>query len=214
MALQSFFFRGEPKLEAALISDPAHILPGARGKHVEKIQVALVDLDGANLAPNGTYGSATATAVREFKKKRGILNYQGTIDDIVGRKTMTALDNEMFKIENSRRKGGGLNLNFKIDQVVPFTKAPMTLIQTFDNRVPGPDKNDLNATDPPIPRLTLLQDLVVGSFEGLSTFTLGLTMESELLLFADALGKQFFNLFQNNNTPGAEIKFPPQPRLA
>jgi len=119
MALH-FFFRGDPKLESAATSDPAHVIPGARGKHVEKIQVALIDLDSANITPDGVYGSATASAVHEFKKKRGILNYQGKIDDIVGRKTMTTLDNEMFKMELSRRKGGGLNLNFKIGDVLLF----------------------------------------------------------------------------------------------
>ena len=34
-------FAGDPKLEAAAVSDPAHIKKGAIGDHVRKIQVAL-----------------------------------------------------------------------------------------------------------------------------------------------------------------------------
>jgi hypothetical protein len=49
MALQSQLFAGDPKLEAAAVSDPAHILPGARGQHVGKLQFALVELDGATI---------------------------------------------------------------------------------------------------------------------------------------------------------------------
>jgi hypothetical protein len=38
MALQSKLFRGDAKLEAALVSDSAHIVQGAIGSHVGKIQ--------------------------------------------------------------------------------------------------------------------------------------------------------------------------------
>ena len=44
MALQSKLFRGDAKLEAALISDSAHIVQGAAGAHVGKIQQALNEL--------------------------------------------------------------------------------------------------------------------------------------------------------------------------
>ena len=50
MALKSGFFSGDPKLEAAAISDPAHILQGAFGIHVSKIQQALIKLDNAFIA--------------------------------------------------------------------------------------------------------------------------------------------------------------------
>jgi len=103
MALQSKLFRGDPKLEAALVSDPAHILQGARGDHVVKIQQALVQLDGASISTDGAFGPGTAAAVGAFKTKRNILNTQGKIDHIVGKKTMAALDAEM----NLQEQAGG-----------------------------------------------------------------------------------------------------------
>jgi len=94
MALKSELFRGDPKLEAAASSDPAHILPGQRGPHVVKIQRALIQVAGADIAPDGIYGPATAAAVADFKRnqKPQILNFAGEIDNIVGIKTMAALD--------------------------------------------------------------------------------------------------------------------------
>src|SRR5215212_2168263 len=60
MPLNSRLFKGEPKLEACLISDPAHVVPGARGKHVGLIQQALVTLGAGVIAPteiaSTTYG--------------------------------------------------------------------------------------------------------------------------------------------------------------
>src|SRR5262245_46179651 len=101
MALQSQLFRGDAKLEAAAVSDPAHIVPGAKGEDVEKIQLALNVLDGAILDPDGDYGPATAAAVLAYKQKRGIINrsYQTQADNIVGKMTMAALDKEMFTNE-------------------------------------------------------------------------------------------------------------------
>src|SRR5262245_17656831 len=97
MALQSQLFRGDAKLEAAAVSDPAHIVPGATGEHVRKIQLALIQLDGAAIDPDGKYGPATAAAVLAYKQKRNIINrtYQTQADNIVGKMTMTALDKEM-----------------------------------------------------------------------------------------------------------------------
>ncbi|MFH0729805.1 MAG: peptidoglycan-binding domain-containing protein [Pseudomonadota bacterium] len=103
MALQSKLFGGDPKLEAAAVSDPAHILLGARGAHVGKIQQALIQIDGATISNDSVYGPATAAAVREFKQKRRILNSQGKIDDIVGKMTIAALNQGMLVKE----AGGG-----------------------------------------------------------------------------------------------------------
>ncbi len=102
MALLSRLFSGDALLEAAAISDPAHIVPGARGPHVAKIQQALVDLDGATIAIDSAYGPATAAAVLAYKQKRGIINFsrQTSADNIVGKMTMTALDLEMLAKEN------------------------------------------------------------------------------------------------------------------
>lgn len=98
MALQSRHFRGDAKLEAALVSDQAHIAPGSAGPHVLKLQQALIELDGAQIAADGKYGPATAAAVLAYKQKRGIINraYQTAPDNIVGRMTIAALDKEML----------------------------------------------------------------------------------------------------------------------
>ena len=97
MALQSQLFRGDRQLEAAAVSDSAHIVPGARGDHVRKIQLALIQLDGAAIATDGIYGQATAAAVLAFKQERNIINraIQTTADNIVGKMTIAALDKEL-----------------------------------------------------------------------------------------------------------------------
>ena len=106
MSLQSQLFRGDPQLEAAAVSAPAHITPGASGEHVRKIQVALIQLDGAAIVPDGYYGSSTANAVLAYKKKRNIINwsYQTHADNIVGRMTIASLDREMVQSKNPIRR--------------------------------------------------------------------------------------------------------------
>lgn len=103
MALQSRLFRGDPQLEAAAVSDPAHLAQGARGDHVRKIQRALIRLDGATIAADGIYGPATAAAVLAYKQKRNIVNraYQTRADNIVGKMTIDRLDKEMLAAEQS-----------------------------------------------------------------------------------------------------------------
>jgi peptidoglycan hydrolase-like protein with peptidoglycan-binding domain len=102
MPLQSQLFSGDLKLEAAAVSDSAHIVPGAIGEHVRKIQLALIQVNGASLSPDGVYRGATAAAVLAYKQRRGIVNrtYQTTADNIVGKMTMAALDLEMAAQEN------------------------------------------------------------------------------------------------------------------
>ena len=97
MALQSQLFRGDPQLEAAAVSDPSHIVQGASGEHVRKIQQALIELDGATIKADGKFGPATAAAVLAYKRKRDIVNraYQTEADNIVGKMTMAALDKEL-----------------------------------------------------------------------------------------------------------------------
>ncbi len=105
MGLQSQSFRNDPKLEAAAVSDAAHIMPGAVGGHVAKIQRALILLDKAAIdpaeLPGAGYGPSTAAAVLAFKQARNIINrsYQSQADNIVGRMTVAALDREMFQTE-------------------------------------------------------------------------------------------------------------------
>jgi peptidoglycan hydrolase-like protein with peptidoglycan-binding domain len=105
MGLQSKLFRGDPRLEAAAVSDPAHITLGASGPYVRKIQTALIVLDGANISANDVqrtlYGTSTASAVLAYKQKRNIINlsYQTQADNIVGKMTIASLDGEMLKWE-------------------------------------------------------------------------------------------------------------------
>ena len=77
MGLKSQLFAGDPKLEAAAVSDPAHILPGAAGPHVHKIQAALRLLDVADIVDDELrrtfYGPSTADAVLAYKRKRDIV---------------------------------------------------------------------------------------------------------------------------------------------
>lgn len=111
MALQSKLFRGDAKLEAALVSDSAHIVVGAVGAHVGKIQQALNELEEAGLNPDQKYGPATANAVLAYKQKRNIINrkYQSRADNIVGKATMAALDAEM--VEKERKPDPGPDTN-------------------------------------------------------------------------------------------------------
>jgi hypothetical protein len=110
MGLMSNLFRGDAALEACLIRDSAHILEGARGPHVAKIQRALATLDGARIAPSeaalSTYGRTTAAAVLAYKRARAIINrsYQQQADNIVGKMTIAALDREMVAVEGRPKR--------------------------------------------------------------------------------------------------------------
>lgn len=99
MALQSYEFSGDKRLEACAVSDPAHVTPGTVGDFVGKIQRALIVLGEAVISADELagmrYGPSTAAAVAAYKKARGILNYAGQIDNIVGKKTIAALDAEL-----------------------------------------------------------------------------------------------------------------------
>ncbi|WP_197446820.1 peptidoglycan-binding domain-containing protein [Tautonia plasticadhaerens] len=83
------------------MSDPAHVVPGATGTHVVKIQQALIRLDDADIDPDGVYGPATAAAVLAYKQVRSIINpaHQTRADNIVGKMTMASLDREILQQE-------------------------------------------------------------------------------------------------------------------
>src|SRR5262245_36065913 len=106
MPLRSKLFRTDRRLEACLVEDRAHVLLGAMGDHVAKLQAALSLVDGSTIDPAGRsgkrYGRSTAAAVLSFKTKRSIVNraYQTKPDDIVGKLTIAALDDEVFALEN------------------------------------------------------------------------------------------------------------------
>jgi hypothetical protein len=102
MPLRSRIFANDPALEACLVQDSAHVTRGARGDHVAKIQAVVTFLDrstidAAEIAAK-TYGPSTAAAVLAYKRKRNIINpaYQTQADDIVGKMTIKALDDELL----------------------------------------------------------------------------------------------------------------------
>jgi len=117
MPLHSRLFRGDPKLEACLIQDSAHVTQGASGEHVAKIQFALATLDTLSIAPRelstGTYGASTAAAVLGYKTKRQIINrsYQTRPDNIVGKMTIASLDKQMLIHEHQASIGGRCVMN-------------------------------------------------------------------------------------------------------
>jgi hypothetical protein len=90
-------------LEDAAVLDSAHICTGAQGNHVVKIQLALIQLDGASIDADGRFGPATAAAVLAYKRVRNIINraYQQQPDSIVGKTTVASLDAEMLQRETS-----------------------------------------------------------------------------------------------------------------
>lgn len=99
----------DSRLEACLVSDPAHIIPNSVGEHVKKIQIALNRLskgagrENFNLREDGKYGPKTAKAVKAYKNapsRRILQSFQTTADDIVGKRTIQSLDDEMGILEN------------------------------------------------------------------------------------------------------------------
>jgi hypothetical protein len=83
---------------------------GAKGPHVCKIHSALWALDRLDVTTDelktGHYGKSTCAAVRAFKTRRNIINYayETTVDDIVGKMTIAALDREMVYYEILRSR--------------------------------------------------------------------------------------------------------------
>ena len=112
MALFSNLFRGDANLSACQSKDAAHLTIGARGEHVAKVQFALFALDSSAIDRNEvrsqTYGPSTAKAVLAYKTKRKIINtaYQNTPDNIVGKMTITRLDEDMRFFEQTHRGFG------------------------------------------------------------------------------------------------------------
>jgi peptidoglycan hydrolase-like protein with peptidoglycan-binding domain len=100
VALTSILFKNCKELQACATRNSAHVTPGARGEHVARIQKALNLLEKAGLDQDGIYGPATASAVLTYKRKRNIINpgYQTAPDNIVGIKTVTAMDRELNTI--------------------------------------------------------------------------------------------------------------------
>ena len=69
MGLKSSLFRGDPKLESAAVRLDAHIMRGACGNHVTKIQYALSIVAGEPLELDGQFGPKTAATVLLYKQR-------------------------------------------------------------------------------------------------------------------------------------------------
>lgn len=105
MALKSKALAGDERLEACLVKDSAHLTPGTQGEFVAKVQAAVMYLDELTIdeqeLDTQTYGPSTAAAVLAFKKKRKIINYsyEKHEDNIVGKMTIKAIDDELAAAE-------------------------------------------------------------------------------------------------------------------
>ena len=102
-------------LEACLVDDEAHVVEGASGDHVTKIQIALNRLsegrENFGLQVDGVYGPSTGDAVATYKnapQRRILQPGQTTADRIVGKRTIASLDAEMDVLENEAPPGSDL----------------------------------------------------------------------------------------------------------
>lgn len=121
MQLRSKIFNSDPAFSACLAKDSAHILPGSSGFHVACIQFALVILDGARIAQKemnqALYGPTTANSVRNYKRRRKIINpaYQTKADNIVGKMTIAQLDSDMH-LNEAIAQAAGQNIQFQFQE--------------------------------------------------------------------------------------------------
>ena len=110
--LQSQAFRNLKRLQDCLVDDAAHVTLGTKGEHVARIQQALTVLGHVprsdwpffeREALGGFYGPTTASVVLRYKTKHKIINYsyQRQADNIVGKMTIRALDDEMVAYERT-----------------------------------------------------------------------------------------------------------------
>jgi peptidoglycan hydrolase-like protein with peptidoglycan-binding domain len=147
MGLQSQLLKGDPKLEACLIDDSAHITLGARGDHVKEIQIALNELSNVFLIIDGIYGPKTAAAVQAYKDapQRQIRQPgQQTADNIVGKRTIKSLDDEMDILENETGDDSLVSTTAAGDPQHDHSQCPTQPFVT----APGPDGRPLHHATP------------------------------------------------------------------
>ena len=202
MPLRSPELRGDPRLEACLVQDSAHVKLGDTGGFVAKIQAALLKVDGLSISPGELlgkrYGESTAAAVLKYKQKRRIINatYQSVEDSIVGKMTISALDADLLKKTPGKPSNGREEL-----LIVPFTEPqPMLVAQKLDNRFKGDLNNTLSGPALPSGFMNFVAQERVNQARQDSTRDLELTMQMELL-FGGSAGIQLFNDFRLNNVP-------------
>jgi peptidoglycan hydrolase-like protein with peptidoglycan-binding domain len=204
MSLRSQLFRGDPKLEACLTSDAAHIVPGDSGSHVGRVQRALNLLDGAQLSTDDRYGPGTANAVLRYKQKRGIVNrsYQTTPDNIVGKMTIASLDNELVAKEN---EPGFCRLDAATPADTPGGRRSFSVAGTVGAGRGGTDDDDLKMQIALAESRRTLQRAIT-ALEGLrlaivrQSLPLGAPLTTEETRILAAVGKWM------NVNPGAPVR--------
>lgn len=164
MSLLSLLFRGNAALEACAVRDEAHILEGAKGEHVAKIQFALFRIDRSVIDRNElvsqTYGKSTAAAVLQFKQRRAIINrsYQASADNIVGKMTIVALDREFLTVQRLSPVIGDCAQSLALPQ---FAQPPAAIrdpraLGTSANRQPSLAKTVAGQDEKPVPLNSLV----------------------------------------------------------
>jgi hypothetical protein len=144
MGLSSRLFARDKKLEACQVNDQAHLVLGTKGPHVAKVQLALFALDWLVIDRqelcSETYGPSTSKAVLAYKTKRKIINYayQNKPDNIVGKMTITRLDQDMCVWERMQMHMGDCILSPRgtTEKAAPLTRSGLVsapILQTVAN---------------------------------------------------------------------------------
>lgn len=204
MPLESRLFRENQALQACQVSDMAHIVPGAAGDHVSKIQTALKMVNGAQIAAHEIaakqYGPSTAAAVLAYKKARKIINfsYQTQADNITGRMTITALDKEVKAKEGPQP--GPTPTPKPTLSIVPFHEPAPFLISKQPHSLA---KGDLRSTPSPLLGFAPAEMVKIIAAQQLPTSQLETAMFGELFVGGGPLGSQAAIDF-NRNTVAAD----------
>ena len=169
-------------LEAISRHDSAHLIYGTSGEHVQRVQFALLFLMGADIPDDelhyrgqdkvGFYGTKTAKAVLAYKTahKPPILNTalrQTKPDDIVGKKTIVALDDDLADGMDPDPVPPKPNPNPGPNPAPPPQPGrwenriviKKTRCDIFQGAGPGPVINPLQLPEPGQPLLNFLQGL-------------------------------------------------------
>jgi hypothetical protein len=99
------------ELERCAGNDASHITPGATGDHVKRIQIALNTLSNVFLGIDGIYGPKTGDAVVVFKEAQSPplrQPWESIADNIVGIRTIRALDKQMYDHDHAPQPMTGL----------------------------------------------------------------------------------------------------------
>jgi hypothetical protein len=183
----------QDRLNACLAEDRAHIVPGERGDHVRIIQAAMETIrtrqPGLNLPKitdaAGHYGPTTAAAVLKYKGINGIIRRGQPLDAIVGRMTLTRIDDELLNTEPPPR-------------IAPIVIEAATEIATLADNL---SKNDLEFGPAPNAQLSGEELRLIIDMRARSTAELVRLVRSELERADNTFGRMFVDAFVANVTP-------------